>query len=157
MDQDVRLGLDDIISTFALEADSIKLPPVGSALKKGQVLVEMTGVGKKVQVRSPLSGSVSAVNRDVEESPNLIWKDPYRRGWLLMIQPDHPEDISQLYSGEPAKTWFAKQAIDLTALLMKWAPKSSKKEGTQDGRLIRRIIRDQWDKLAEILLTHEKK
>ena len=65
MDRDVRLGLDDIISTFALGADSLRLPPVGRVLKKGQILVEMIGVGKKLKVRSPLSGSVSAVNRDV--------------------------------------------------------------------------------------------
>jgi len=156
MDRDVRLGLDDIISTFATEADSIKLPSVGSVLKKGQVLAEMIGAGKKVKIRSPLSGHISAVNRDVEESPNLVWKDPYRRGWLLMIQPDHPEEISQLYSGEAAKTWFTKQAIHLTRFLVKWAPKSSKKEEAQDGRLIQRIIRDQWDKVTEILLTHGK-
>jgi glycine cleavage system H protein len=157
MDRDVRLGLDHLISSFALEAESIKLPSVGSVLKKGQVLVEMTDIGRKLKVRSPLSGSVSAVNHDVEESPKLIWKDPYHRGWLLMIQPDHSEEISQLYSGEAAKTWFAKHAIDLSTLLMKWASKSSKKEEVQDGRLIRGVIRDQWDKVTEILLTHGEK
>jgi bidirectional [NiFe] hydrogenase diaphorase subunit len=151
MDRNVRLGLDDILSTFATEADSIKLPSVGSVLEKGQVLAEMIVSGKKVMIRSPLSGHISAVNRDVEESPNLVWKDPYRRGWLLMIQPDRPEEISQLYSGEAAKTWFTKQATNLTRSLMKRSPKSSKKERGQDGRLIRRMIRDQWDKLAEIL------
>jgi glycine cleavage system H lipoate-binding protein/NAD-dependent dihydropyrimidine dehydrogenase PreA subunit len=157
MDRDVRLGLDDIISTFALEADSIRLPPVGSVLKKGQVLVEMIGARKNLKVHSPLSGSVLAVNRDVGESPNLTWKDPYRRGWLLILQLDHPEEISQLYSGEAAKTWFSKQAFHLTTLLMKWAPQSPQKEEAQDGRLIRRVIRNQWDKLTEILLTHGKK
>jgi len=151
MDRDVRLGLDDIMSTFATEADSIKLLSVGSVLGKGQVLAKMIVSGKKVKIRSPLSGHISAVNRDVEESPNLVWKDPYRRGWLLMIQPDHPEEMSQLYSGEAAKTWFTKQAINLTSFLMKWAPKSSKKEGAQDGQLIKRMIHDQWDKLTEIL------
>ena len=35
---------------------------------------------------------------------------------------------------------------------MKWAPKPSKKEETQDGQLIRKIIRDRWDQLVEILL-----
>ncbi len=151
MDRNVRLGLDDILSTLATEADSIKLPSVGSVLEKGQVLAEMIVSGKKVTIRSPLSGHISAVNRDVEESPNLVWKDPYRRGWLLMIQPDRPEEISQLYSGEAAKTWFTKQATNLTRSLMKRSPKSSKKERGQDGRLIRRMIHDQWDKLAEIL------
>ncbi len=152
MDRDVRLGLDDIISTFATEADSIKLPHAGMGLEKGQVLAEIICAGKKLKIHSPLSGPITAVNRDVEESPNLVWKDPYRRGWLLMIRPDQPEEISQLYSGEAAKTWFTKQAVNLKSFLMKWAPKSSQKEEVQDERFIQRIIRDQWDKVTEILL-----
>jgi hypothetical protein len=74
-----------------------------------------------------------------------------------MIHPDHPEEISQLYSGEAAKTWFAKQAIDLNTLLIKWAPKPSKKESPQEGQLIPGIILDKWDKLIEILLKNNNK
>ena len=155
MDRDIRLGLDDLVSTFAMEADSISLPPMGSVLKKGQVLAEMIAAGKKAKVVSPLGGTVSAVNRDVIESPNLAWRDSYRRGWLLMIQPDRPEEISQLYSGEAAKTWFTEQAMSLSDLLMKWAPKSSKKEGAQDGQLIRKIVREHWDQLSKILFKEK--
>jgi bidirectional [NiFe] hydrogenase diaphorase subunit len=154
MDRDIRLGLDDIVSVFAMEADSISLPVAGTVLKKREVLAEIMAAGKKTSVLSPLSGTISVINRDVEESPNLAWKDPYRRGWLLMMRPDHPEEISRLYSGEPAKAWFTKQAINLATLFMKWTPKASKKEEAQDGQLIRRIIRDRWDKLTEILLKH---
>ena len=156
MDQHIRLGLDDIISTFAIAADSISLPSIGSVLKKRQVLVEIIAAGKKAKVLSPLTGTVSVINHDVEESPRLAWRDPYHRGWLLMIQPDHSEEISRLYSGEKAKTWFIKQASNLTTLLMKWAPKPSKKERPKEGQLIWRVIHDQWDKLNEILLTHGK-
>jgi bidirectional [NiFe] hydrogenase diaphorase subunit len=155
MDRDSRLGLDDLVSTFAMEADSISLPPMGSVLKKGQVLAEMIAAGKKAMVVSPLGGTVSAVNRDVIESPNLAWRDSYRRGWLLMIQPDHPEEISHLYSGEAAKTWFTEQATNLSDLLMKWAPKSIKKEEAQDGQLIRKIVREHWDQLSKILFKEK--
>ena len=157
MDPLVRLGLDDLISVLAIEADSIWLPPVGSALKKNQVLAEITATGKKVTIDSPLSGKVSAVNRDVEESPNLAWRDPYRRGWLLLIEPDHPEEMSHLYSGESAKAWFTNQAMNLATLFMQWAPNPSEKEGGQEGNGIRRIIRDRWDELTEILLKGEDK
>jgi glycine cleavage system H lipoate-binding protein/NAD-dependent dihydropyrimidine dehydrogenase PreA subunit len=154
MDQYIRLGFDDLVSTFAMKADSIKLPPVGSSLKKKEILAEIIADGKKMKVLSPFTGTVSVVNRDVEESPNLAWRDPYCRGWLFMIQPDHPEEISQLYSGESAKTWFTKGAKNLATLFMKWAPNPSKKNRLQEGQLIRKIIHDHWDKLIEILLGH---
>jgi hypothetical protein len=88
----------------------------------------------------------------VEESPNLVWRDPYRRGWLIILKPEPPDQIARLYSGEPAKAWFTKQATNLATLFMKWAPPSSKKEKIQDGTLIRAIVRKHWDQLAEILL-----
>jgi len=152
-DQFIRLGLDDMASTLAMEADSIRLPSVGSAIKKKQVLAEMMANRKKVKILSPLTGTVIAVNNDVEESPNLIWRDPYRRGWLVMIQPDHPEEIYGLLSSNPAREWFTKQAKEFASLLMKWAPDPSKKGELFDRRLIREIVRDQWDKLKEFLLT----
>lgn len=157
MDQWVRLGLDDMISTFAMEADSIRIPPAGTALKKNQALAEILSGGKKAAVPSPLSGIVSAVNHDVEESPSLAWRDPYHRGWLIMIQADHPEEISQLHSGESGKTWFMKQAKNLAALFTKWASKASKKKGAGEEQRIRKIIRDQWDKLKEMLLKKDGK
>jgi bidirectional [NiFe] hydrogenase diaphorase subunit len=157
MDGNIRLGLDEMVSTLAMGADSIRLPPPGTVLKKGEVLAEITAAEKKARVLSPFTGTVSVINHDVEESPNLPWRDPYRRGWLLILQPESPDQISQLYSGEPARAWFTKQAENLATLFIKWAPRSSKKEQTQDGQLIRAIVRKHWDKLAEVLLKNNIK
>jgi len=154
MDRNIKLGFDDMVSTFAMEADSISLPPAGTVLKKRQVLAEITAAGKKAKVLSALTGTISLINHDVVESPSLAWRDPYRRGWLLIIQPEPLNEISQLYSGEPAKTWFTKQAMNLTSFFMKWAPHPSEKEETRNGQLIRTIVRKHWDKLTEVLLSH---
>ncbi|HSB07804.1 MAG TPA: 2Fe-2S iron-sulfur cluster-binding protein [Thermodesulfobacteriota bacterium] len=149
----MRLGFDDLVSNLAMEADSIKLPPVGSSLKKNQVLAEVMGDKKKAKVLSPLTGTVSAVNRDVEESPNLAWRDPYRRGWLLMIEPVHPEEISQLHSGESAKTWFVEEAKKLSPLLTERTPNPRQKDRPQKDRSMRKVIPGRWEKLKKILLA----
>ena len=153
-DAHFRLGLDGLVSNLAMEADSITLPPLGSSLKKNQVLAEIKAAGKEAKVLSPLTGTVSAVNRDVAESPSLAWRDPYHRGWLLLIEPEHPEEISHLYSGDSAKTWFTQEAKKLATLFTESVLKPSKKDGTQEGS-IREVIRDQWDKLVKILLKRE--
>jgi glycine cleavage system H protein len=152
MDGSIKLGLDEMVSTLAMEADSIRLPPPGTVLKKGQVLAEITAAEKKGSVLSPFTGTVSVINHDVEESPNLAWRDSYRRGWLLVLQPEPPDQISRLHSGEAAKAWFTEQAENVATLFMKWAPRSSKKEKIQGGELIRAIVRKHWDKLVKVLL-----
>jgi bidirectional [NiFe] hydrogenase diaphorase subunit len=157
IDSHMRLGFDGLLANLAMEADSMTLPPVGSTLKKNQVLVEISSNGKKAPILSPLAGTVFAVNRDLEESPDLAWRDPYQRGWLLMIDPSHPEEISRLYSGDPAKTWFSQEAKKLEPLFAERTSKSSKKDGPPEGRWVRKIIHENWDKLKEILLEKEGK
>ena len=157
MDPYIRIGFDGLVSNLAMEADSVSLPPMGSSLKKNQVLAEIKAAGKEATVLSPFTGTVSAVNRDVKESPNLAWKDPYRRGWLLMIEPGNPEEISLLYSGESAKTWFTQEAKKLATLVTESVLNSTKKDGTQGDGSIRKVIRNQWDSLVHILLKKEDK
>lgn len=152
MDPFIRLGLDDMASMLAIEADSIRLPSVGSAIRKKLVLAEVMAGGKKGEILSPLTGNVVAVNSDVEASPSLIWKDPYHRGWLVMIRPDHAEEIHELLSRDLAKEWFTKQAEEFASRLMRWAPNASKKGESHDHQLIRKIVRDQWEKITGFLL-----
>jgi glycine cleavage system H lipoate-binding protein len=154
IDQSVRLGLDDMASTLTLEADSIKLPPPGGTLTKNQVLAEILIDGKKAQILSPLAGTVSAVNQDVEASPSLVWKDPYGRGWLLMVKPDRPEEVFSLHSGPRAREWFTQSATNLSDLLAEWTPRASKGEKSSKGPSIPEIVHKHWDRLKEALLGH---
>jgi bidirectional [NiFe] hydrogenase diaphorase subunit len=153
MDEHIRLGLDDLVSILAMEAESARFPSVGRLLNKDEVLVEISASGRKAKILSPLSGTVSAVNRDVEESPNLAWRDPYRRGWLISLQLDHPEEVSKLFSGHQAKEWFSKEAMNLATHLIKWAPNPSRKGKLLEGPLIREIIRGKWNQLKQIMLA----
>jgi glycine cleavage system H protein len=40
----------------------------------------------------PIAGTVTAVNSELEEAPELVNQEPYGGGWMLMVKPD---DISQ--------------------------------------------------------------
>jgi len=147
MDRQIRLGLDEMSALFAIEADAIILPSVGSSLRKGETLAEIVSGHKKVIIPSPLSGTVTAVNRNVLESPNLAWRDPYRRGWLIMIEPGPSEHLSGFFRGQRAKTWFAHQANHLSGHV------SKRMQNAGDGKSIRKMIRKHWDKFAELLFT----
>ncbi len=157
IDEKMQLGFDDMASTFAVEADSIRIPPPGTVLKRGQVLAEIGAAGNKAKILSPFTGTISLINHDVEEFPNLIWRDPYRRGWLLILKPGPSGEISPLYSGERARTWFEEEAEKLATLFKKRAPRPLKKEELQDREVIREIVRNHWDELAEVLLKNDGK
>jgi glycine cleavage system H protein len=153
-DQWIRLGLDEMASLLTLRADGLLLPPVGSPIREKEALAEISACGKKAKILSPLSGIVSAVNHEVVENPSLIWRDPYHRGWLILLAPDHPEEISNLLSGPKAREWYSKQTLNLFNHLVKWAPNSSPKGDLLDNSPIREILRGKWEKMERILLKH---
>jgi glycine cleavage system H lipoate-binding protein/NAD-dependent dihydropyrimidine dehydrogenase PreA subunit len=153
-DQWIRLGLDEMASLLTLKADGLHLPPVGGSIQEKEVLAEISAYGKKAKILSPLSGVVSAINNEVVENPSLVWRDPYRRGWLILLTPDHPEEISNLLSGPKAKEWYSKQTLNLFNHLLKWTPNPSPTGDLLENSSLREILREKWEKLARILLKH---
>ena len=154
-DQWIRLGLDEMASLLTLKADGLHLPPVGSPIQEKEVLAEISASGKKAKILSPLSGVVSAINHEVVENSSLVWRDPYRRGWLILLTPDHPEKISNLLSGPKAKEWYSKQTLNLFNHLLTWAFNPSRKGAILDDPSLRGILHEKWEKLAKILLGRE--
>jgi bidirectional [NiFe] hydrogenase diaphorase subunit len=151
-DQWIRLGLDEMASLLTLKAEAIHLSPVGRPIREREVLAEISSSGKKAKVLSPLSGIVSAINHDVVENPSLVWRDPYGRGWLILLKPDHPEEILKLLSGPKAKEWYSRQTSNLVNHLVKWAPNPSPKGDILGNSSLREILRGKWEKLTKILM-----
>jgi glycine cleavage system H protein len=44
----------------------------------------------------PLGGEVLAVNKVLEDSPELVNKEPYESGWIIEIKPSDPGDLKSL-------------------------------------------------------------
>jgi len=153
-DQWIRLGLDEMASLLTLKADGLHLPPVGSPIQEKGVLAEISASGRKAKILSPLSGVVSAINHEVVENPSLVWRDPYRRGWLILLTPDQPEEISNLLSGLKAREWYSKQTLNLFNHLVRWAPNPSPKGDLLENSSLREILRGKWEKLEKILFKH---
>ena len=151
MDQGLRLGLDDLASMLAIHADSIELPQAGTFLKRNDVFAKITVDGEQETFQIPFSGKISGVNREVKKFPDLIWKAPYGRGWLVTIEPEGGQNEESLYSGSKAREWFMAQAMKVSGLLMKRTPEGSKKRNPPKGLAIPEIVRDQRSEIVKIL------
>jgi glycine cleavage system H protein len=49
---------------------------------------------------APVSGTVVQVNRDLENTPELVNEDPYGEGWLIKVQLDDPDQVESLMTPE---------------------------------------------------------
>ena len=105
----VRLGVDDFASTL-IGPDDIEMVRPGERIHSGLPFVWMASGDKKVKLLAPIGGSVVQLNPDISQDPSLIRKDPYGRGWLMVLKPDALEVLSGLLHGKSAKEWFAAEA-----------------------------------------------
>jgi glycine cleavage system H protein len=51
-----------------------------------------------------VSGSVVAVNTELEKAPEQVNKDPYGKGWMVKIKLTQPADLASLLSPGAYKT-----------------------------------------------------
>lgn len=74
----------------------VELPPVGKRVRRGEKVAAVESVKAVGEVNAPLSGEVVAVNPAVEGSPDLVNKDPYGQGWLLILRVADPAEVAGL-------------------------------------------------------------
>jgi glycine cleavage system H protein len=48
----------------------------------------------------PLAGRILAVNKALEESPEIVNKDPYKEGWMVEVSPGDPTEMGSLMTKE---------------------------------------------------------
>jgi glycine cleavage system H protein len=86
-DDRVTVGLSDFLQRRSGDAASVELPAVGDRVVSGEPCCTLDTIKAAVEVVSPLTGAVVAVNAELEGRPELINEEPYGRGWLFQAEP----------------------------------------------------------------------
>jgi glycine cleavage system H protein len=95
-DQHVHLGLTNFIQSELGKIISVELPEVGDKIEKGEAFAEVESVSTVHELISPVSGTVLAVNPNLEERPSVINEDPYNEGWLVQVRLKNEAEIDSL-------------------------------------------------------------
>jgi glycine cleavage system H protein len=81
-----QLGVSDYGQTELGEVIAVEIPDVGDEMEKGEPFGEIESVRTVTELISPLSGSVTAVNGELEDHPRIVNEDPLHEGWLIEIE-----------------------------------------------------------------------
>ncbi len=71
-------------------------PEVGASVKKDEAYAEVESVKAVSDVFAPLSGEITEVNQELEESPERVNADPYGDGWMVKVKLSDPSELDQL-------------------------------------------------------------
>ncbi|MDO5691627.1 MAG: glycine cleavage system protein H [Pseudomonadota bacterium] len=84
---------------------------VGTDVAQGGTIAVVELSKSVVAVKSPVSGTVMAVNELLEEQPEHIHLDPWGRGWIARLRlSDFKSDRSALITGDAVAPAMAHQA-----------------------------------------------
>lgn len=138
----VRLGADDFASSL-IAADDIQLPPPGERIEAGLPFVRMISADQEAELLAPMGGTVVRLNPDISHDPSLMEKDPYGRGWLMVLKPEPLEFLSGLLHGKPAKEWFSAEV----ERFYHWLKGETGEEVLPVNGLAGRLDGIQWEKM----------
>lgn len=107
-DGTVRIGITSFGVHLSGHFFMCRPKPPGTAIGQGATLAVAELNKTVVTIKTPVGGTVEAVNPALAEEPELIEKDPYGAGWLARLRPDRWEaDQALLTHGDtlaPAMT-----------------------------------------------------
>ena len=96
VDEHVYLGLTNFIQGELGTVICAELPEVGDLIEEGEVFAELESVSTVHELISPVSGTVLAVNSQLEERPSIINEDPYNDGWLVEVRLKDDSELDSL-------------------------------------------------------------
>jgi glycine cleavage system H protein len=77
-----------------------EIETVGETLDKEEVFGTIEAVKTVSDLFMPLSGEILEVNPLLEESPDVVNKDPYGKGWMVMVKIADASEAGDLLSAE---------------------------------------------------------
>jgi glycine cleavage system H protein len=98
-DDTARIGITDFAQAALGDVVFVQLPEVGTELTAGEPFGEVESTKSVSDLYAPVSGQVSAVNGDLDGSPQLVNSDPYGAGWLLDVQASDVAGLESAISG----------------------------------------------------------
>ena len=78
----------------------IEIETLGETLNKAEVFGTIEAVKTVSDMFMPVSGEILEVNPALEESPDVVNKDPYGKGWMVKIKITNPSEVSDLLTAE---------------------------------------------------------
>lgn len=95
-DQHVSLGLTNYGQSELGQIISVELSEVGDPVEKGEPFGELESVSTVSELIAPVSGTVLAVNAELENHPSIINEDPYNEGWLIEVKLEDDSEVQSL-------------------------------------------------------------
>jgi len=93
----VRIGISDYAQDQLGDIVFVEMPEKGDTFDRGEEFGTLESVKAVSEVYLPLGGEITAINEELEDSPELVNEDPYGN-WIIAVRPGNAAEYDDLLS-----------------------------------------------------------
>ena len=93
---EIVIGITDHAQNALTDIVYIELPGDDEELEDMEEFAIVESVKSASPIFAPLAGQVTAVNDELDDTPELLNSDPYGAGWIIRMRLSNPEAVSTL-------------------------------------------------------------
>ena len=90
------IGITDYAQGELGDVVFVELPKVGTKIVRGKSFGTIEAVKAVSDLFAPASGEIVELNKGVQDSPELVNKDPYGEGWMVKMKIADKGELTSL-------------------------------------------------------------
>jgi glycine cleavage system H protein len=100
------VGISDHAQEALGDITFVEFPEMSDELEAGGDAAVVESVKAASDIYSPISGTVTAINEELEDAPEKINESPLDEGWLFKLSSINESDLENLMSGSEYDTFL---------------------------------------------------
>lgn len=92
------IGITKFAADELTDVTYVSLPSVGKAVRAGDAFGEVESVKATSELISGVNGTVTDVNKKLNDNPELVNNDSFGDGWMIKVRLQNPGDTGGLMS-----------------------------------------------------------
>src|SRR5262249_18117301 len=103
----VRVGITHFAQEQLGDVVFVELPKVSAKVTAHQAFGVVESVKAVSDLFAPISGEVIETNAELPQKPETVNKDPYGKGWMIIVKPSNTGELDQLLTSQQSEGFVA--------------------------------------------------
>lgn len=99
----VCVGITDFAQSELGDIVYVEITTLDQEVAADKVFGTVDAVKAVSELFMPISGTVVAINEELNNQPDLVNQDPYGKGWMIKVRPNNMADVDTLLSADDYK------------------------------------------------------
>lgn len=100
------VGITDYAQAELGDVVFVEVPDPGSSVTQGETFGVIESVKAASDLYAPVSGEVLEANAALQDTPDLVNKDPFAGGWMIKVRPTNAAELDSLMGAAEYDTYL---------------------------------------------------